>query len=323
MKPDIITVAGAPLELPGVVRKLSNQDYHEHFAPGSTAVRNMFVSPGEARNPKPFDADAQAMGTAFHWLIGEPEEYENLVAFDPVKSNGEPVSRNSNAYLEAKAAHMERTGGRGVMLKPAQHERVRRMGDAFWAYKWLPPELIEQPVRVEWSIFWRDRRTGIVCKARPDLWIATRKGVEAMFVDLKTSHTDVSPKAWARTSAKHNYHVQEAWYRRAAVAIGEPLGFERFKFVCVGKRPSTPVTIYTHTQYQLARADELIDQALALYRWCTETGEWPGDHPPAVTTHPQYAAYDHDEALQRMRGFRRQIAPESFSNRELEEIHNV
>ena len=88
-------------------------------------------------------------------------------------------------------------------------------------------EIIEQGTK-EQCIEWKDRQTGLMLKAKPDLIPA---GTDYL-VDLKTAQK-ADAESFAKEVINYGYHIQTVFYR-AAVAACKPDAFDRGS-----KAPST------------------------------------------------------------------------------------
>jgi exodeoxyribonuclease VIII len=99
--------------------------------------------------------------------------------------------------------------------------------------------------------------------------------------DLKTCE-DASPRGFLAASRKYNYALQNYFYRHAVESAYKcrVLGF---RFIAVEKEPP-----YAHAVYELG--PELMtgaafdfEKALALYKECTASGQWPA-YPQQIQT---------------------------------------
>ncbi len=99
---------------------------------------------------------------------------------------------------------------------------------------------------------------------------------------VPTHNTTVTaePEAFTRKATRDfGYHVQAAFYRRAAALLG--LGDVRFLFVAVEKTSPHLPSVVEFDAEALAEADRLVTQAVAKYAECTATNVWPG-YPPGI-----------------------------------------
>ena len=99
---------------------------------------------------------------------------------------------------------------------------------------------------------------------------------------VPTHNTTVTaePETFTRKATRDfGYHVQAAFYRRAAALLG--LGDVRFLFVAVEKTSPHLPSVVEFDAEALAEADRLVTQAITAYAECTATGRWPG-YPPGI-----------------------------------------
>ena len=143
---------------------------------------------------------------------------------------------------------------------------------------WMADRLREHPFAsaafangiAEQSLFWRDRRFGIWCRARPD-WMPANGTI---FADYKTI-VDASPEAIRKAVANFGYHQQDAWYCDGIRALGicaEPV----MLFVFQSKSPPYLVTCATLDADTREWGRTLNDKARATFAECVGTGVWPG-----------------------------------------------
>jgi hypothetical protein len=227
---------------PGVYAGVSNADYHG----GEGVSKSMLdvladrsplhlhymrtAANDNERQPTP----AQRIGTMFHALLLEPDEFDRthvlpcvipegaLVTVDDIKGAlkdaGEKVTGTKSELTERlKAVRPESifadevkqqfaisNAGRTIMTHE-EWEQLRNMRDAVMAHP-AASALLSVQGWAELSAFWVDGQTGELCRCRPDFW---RK--DGVLVDVKTTE-DASPEEFARSIANWRYHVQHAMY---------------------------------------------------------------------------------------------------------------
>jgi hypothetical protein len=200
-----------------------------------------------------------------------------------------------------KAAQAERdeayAAGK-VPLLVAEHEQVQAMADAIRAHP-VASKLFD-PARgtAEQSLFWRDSKSGVRCRARLDFLPDPTTG-RMIVPDYKTT-TSAEPKAIAKAVHKYGYHQQADWYTDGIYANDLA---ERVAFVFAFQEKTAPylVTVVELGADFLLWAAVLNDKARDIFRRCTETKYWPGysDEVELVSL-PAYA--DHEYEAARMRG---------------------
>ena len=169
-------------------------------------------------DPKP--TDAMKFGTAFHaYLLGTSD----------VVSLPEGESFRSKDNQKWRADQLE---AGNIIVSYNDMQLLKRMKEGIEQTSLMPEypdymEIIEQGTK-EQCIEWKDRQTGLMLKAKPDLIPA---GTDYL-VDLKTAQK-ADAESFAKEVINYGYHIQTVFYR-AAVAACKPDAFDRGS-----KAPST------------------------------------------------------------------------------------
>lgn len=164
--------------------------------------------------------DAMKFGTAFHaYLLGTSD----------VVSLPEGESFRSKDNQKWRADQLE---AGNIIVSYNDMQLLKRMKEGIEQTSLMPEypdymEIIEQGTK-EQCIEWKDRQTGLMLKAKPDL-IPT--GTDYL-VDLKTAQK-ADAESFAKEVINYGYHIQTVFYR-AAVAACKPDAFDRGS-----KAPST------------------------------------------------------------------------------------
>ncbi|GAA2929417.1 hypothetical protein GCM10010446_12450 [Streptomyces enissocaesilis] len=235
--------------------------YHSDPIPGgslsSTGARTL-VSQCPARfhydltHPQPYKAVFD-FGTAAHKLVlGDGPE---LVLVD------EP--RWDTDATKARVAEIRADGN--IPLKRDALQRVHDMATALSEHSEAADLLDPDSGVAEQSVFWTIGNAW--CRARFD-WLR-----EDQLVDYKTCRS-AHPDAIQKAIQEHGYHVQEDWYRRAAVALGLVPEQAPFPFIFQEKEQPYLVTV---VRLDLWRdiAHQLSERALFIYESCRTSGHWP------------------------------------------------
>jgi hypothetical protein len=126
--------------------------------------------------------------------------------------------------------------------------------------------------KIERSIFWFDKESGLWCKVRPDA-IPTDSGD---FADLKTT-TSVQYGNLARAVREHAYHQQAALvFEAATLVLGIPAAAFSFTFCFVEKKPPYSVRQVALKAEDLALGVKLNRAARLRFASCLKQGRWPG-----------------------------------------------
>lgn len=173
--------------------------------------------------------------------------------------------------VKAKVAEVRAAGG--IPLKPAEYEQVHAMAKALREHRLARRLLAAGYGQPERAVFWRDKQTGVMCRALLD-WMPGLDRGRPVVADYKTT-TSANPQAIARTVEKYGYHCQAAWYLDALHAVGYPPA-SAFVFIFQEKTPPFLVTLGYLDADALRTGRALNRRALDTYARCTATGRWPG-----------------------------------------------
>lgn len=164
--------------------------------------------------------DAMKFGTAFHaYLLGTSD----VVSLP----GGESFRSKDNQKWRA-----DQLEAGNIIVSYNDMQLLKRMKEGIEQTSLMPEypdymEIIEQGTK-EQCIEWKDRQTGLMLKAKPDLIPA---GTDYL-VDLKTAQK-ADAESFAKEVINYGYHIQTVFYR-AAVAACKPDAFDRGS-----KAPST------------------------------------------------------------------------------------
>lgn len=181
---------------PGVYLNLAPEVYHADTAVSASGIKKLLQSPfkywwGSGLNPKrPAEehTTAKTLGSAYHALILEPEEFAKRFTVKPgVKSSG-----------------VRDTIGQG------DFEMIQAMSDVVYQSE-KRAELLSGGF-AEVSVFWRDPATGVMCKVRYD-WLAP-----LWSVDLK-SLADNSTRALRYEIPRMGFDITAALYSEGAMQM--------------------------------------------------------------------------------------------------------
>lgn len=223
------------------------------------------------------DTAAMKLGRLAHCLALQPDTFaiEYVQGLD-ITRRGE---KNKKRWVE-----FERENRAREIVTAEQIATASAMVDAI---KTLPQNadardtLLSIGARKEVSGFWRDEKTGVLCKMRVDVLLDM--GEFYIVVDYKTC-ADLTEHAWRGAMAKFGYGFQGAYYIDGVTAItGKPAVFwlvaqeKEEPYFCRVVAPVEPRTIEAgRLEYK---------RALVGYKECKETGVWP-----AYPTGPMDAA---------------------------------
>jgi hypothetical protein len=195
------------------IENMSNKEYHEHRALGSTDLGKIHKSVANydhcKDNPKK-ETKALKTGRLLHTLVLEPEKAQSEYVIEPAKVLKKDVG--AEAYEAYKKACKDLEGTDKTVIKQDVYEQVENM-----ATNLLSSELMQAMIKkgkIEESYFWTDKETGIECKCRPDIYVEEL----GIVIDLKSTE-DLTPQDWRRAMVKWSYDRQAAHYMNGIEAV--------------------------------------------------------------------------------------------------------
>jgi len=255
---------------PGEFERIPNREYHADPALGSTSLKTLAT-----RTPAHFAWERDHpvhkvefdIGTAAHSLILEQDESGIVVIHAD--------SYRTKAAQEAKAkAYAE--GMTPLLVE--QWDEVRRIRDA--VMNTPDGQAAFTGHRPEVSFFTEE--DGLMLKARPDALH------QDLIVDLKTSVT-ADPRDLRKKALDMGWHQSADHYQDVVAAVaGRRLPFV---FFAVEKSPPYLCSVIELDQSFLDLGHEANARAKAIFRRCTETGQWPGYPEIEPLTAPSWAQY--------------------------------
>jgi len=254
-----------------------SEEYHE--LPDSVScsgLKQLLRSPAhfQAYLDKADDSKPN-IGTALHCAVLEPERFED----DYTVFQGRRGTKAFDAFVAENPGK--------VILNEQEWIKVQGMTRAIMTHKEYPLWRALQMARREMSVFWTDEETGVQCRVRFDALAAPFANF-----DLKTT-TDARPEQFIKQAVRLDYDLQAAMYTEGARHFtGEVL-----PFIFVAIEEDTPNGLWLHTagQSMIDNGWKKFRRALAAYKRCMETGQWPGYVTPYSTLEmPRYALQEQD-----------------------------
>lgn len=250
------------ISTPGIYTGLSNKDYQQHGAVGSTSLKTViYKSSAHLKYGIKKEATAgMELGTAIHTAILEPDMFpqQYVVGLD--------LPKRKNADKEAHADFKLEHAGKTIITKD---QKIIIDGCAASVLRHPKAKRLLSKGVAEQSIFWK--MEGVDCKCRPDY--TTMIADMPVFVDLKTT-ADASPKGFQKAIVNFGYHISAAYYIEGGSKSG--ICPENFIFIAVEKEPPYAVGIYRATHEMLAEGRELFLKAIEMIAKCQATGNWIG-----------------------------------------------
>ena len=288
---------------------MSAEDYHKTRALNSSAFSDLekseehyFAKYLDPQREPDKPSDEMDLGTAVHQAVLEPKLFvENYIVI-PTTAPKKPTK----AQLEAKspsdktiesiawwdAFYKENKGAKFISLK--DFEVVTKI--ALMVRSHPTASAIFNSGVAERSVFWKDERTGVLCKARLDFISDEFSAV----IDLKTAR-DASARGFARAVRSRGYHRQAAWYMEAYTQVyGKPP--KNFIWAVWETSPPYAVAFYSPHPADLERARGDILILKDRYARALETNVWRG-YPEEIQVLRSFWSDDFDGLADELESF--------------------
>lgn len=292
------------MKLENGVHDIPNDIYHEssgisrsglwEFKRSPQHYWNKYLNP-ERQKEEP--TNDMKLGEYVHALVLEPENFCKRYAVKPVLQElpkvgklsdlgREEYDRQKTARESMKIANeltinkfLESSKDKEI-IEPEVYRQAKAIADSV-----LKDEIAEslfKDVKVEQSIYFTHKPTGLQCKVRPDAWAGS------IVTDLKTC-TDASYRAFQFAAFKNGYFLQAAMIKAALDSIDIQL--EKFIFFCVEKTGAMPCVYYILDDDALDYGMTQFDTLMQQFAYCLENDEWSAYEPKTLYI-PHYARYD-------------------------------
>ena len=240
-------------------RKMSNSEYHQHPAVGSSDLKLILRSTKHyqyIKENRPEPSPAMRLGTLVHLAMLEPGLFKKFRVMPDFAGKGSRAEKE--AWLIANHGELIVTAEELEAVKGALHSVSEHA---------LAPKLLAGGAAEE-SLFWQDGGTGIVLKCRPDF---IKKG--GILVDVKTCQ-DASLSEFQKAITNYKYHLQAAHYLAGATAV-TGTKHEDFIIIAVEKTPPFGVQVFQLDEQTIEKGDELRRRALLRLKAAKDSGIWP------------------------------------------------
>jgi hypothetical protein len=205
----------------------------------------------------PRESGTMDHGSAVHALLFEGRE-PHIVDADSWRTNAAKAERDA-----ARAAGMV-----PLLVKDATvvQAMVAAIGEQFDRLDVGPRPFTDG--KAERTLVWQEPN-GIWCRARVD-WL---RDDHTLIEDLKTT-TTANPREWTRRRLwEDGKDIQSALYLRGLRTL---TGAEAdWRFVVVENTPPYALSVISLNPDARALADAKVDRAIALWKQCLDTNEWP------------------------------------------------
>lgn len=174
--------------------------------------------------------------------------------------------------IKAEVAAIRAAGD--VPLKRADYDMVHGMAEQLAAHPWAGHLFAEGTGKPEQTIVWRDRETGVWCRALLD-WLPNPRPGRFIFRDYKTAKS-AAPDRFDREIENYRYHVQAAFHLAGLRALDLAGDNARALLAVQEKDPPYLVTVFELDWMAMAVGARLVREALLTYAECVQSGRWPG-----------------------------------------------
>jgi hypothetical protein len=218
-----------------IITDLTNQAYHaDREAVSNSQLSRLIKSPSLIYAPIK-QTPSLRWGTLVHAIILEADKFGETNAVMP---EGLDSGKGAKARVEEfEAANL----GKEIVSfdEMVQLNSIRKA-------VFDDPDaslLLGSPARIEQSIFWEDKETGIKCRCRPDFWRN-----DNVVVDIKTT-TDSSSWAFGASVWDWGYDRQAAFYSDGIEAVTGSAP-EAFVFIAIEGKDEPNILIECHNAEQ-------------------------------------------------------------------------
>ncbi len=222
---------------------------------------------------RPNDTEAFILGDLVHTLVLEPHLFDDRYALIP-----EIDRRTKQGKIDYEDLLIQSAGKSCV--KPDILSLGTQMAKSLNSNSTVCDLL--RDAKMEKSIYWKHEATGLICKARPDVWQGR------IVSDLKTT-VDASFRGFQGSAYKYGYFLQAAMIYEALKSIGEP--FHNFVFICVEKSAPHAVGLYMLDDEALQFGIDMFHALMDRIAKCYEANIWP-DYGISKLTVPKWATID-------------------------------
>lgn len=255
----------------GIFLDLSAWDYHARKdALSSSEIRDLRDSPGHYQfyraNPKP-KTDPMRAGDRVHTALFEPELYAAKYIIELETEPGVRLPKRSDDQKEKWAEFEAGLEEWQDEVSREEFEEGLEIADELREHE-LVKAILATALFTEGSLFWKDKRTDVLCKARPDIYVAKHK----MLLDLKVVNKG-NERAFSAAIQEHGYHIQAAHYSEGLRFFDQPV--EKASYIVVERKKPRVIQTYTLADAELAAGIEERKALLDLFVECTGSGSWP------------------------------------------------
>lgn len=235
--------------------KALNITYAKLFNQSPAHVWTAFNDPASIVSP----TYAMEVGTAFHWLVLEPEKFEKHVKLDKA------LSKNSSDYKSWR----QEVSSQDLVIKAADYVAVRTMADKMMEKKSVQKYIAPGGYR-EMAMLWFEPEFEIWCKGKIDFITIDGQAL----VDLKKTQ-NASKFGFLKSIVNYEYYTQAAHYMRGFETC---MGYRPREWVWMAaeQKPPNESNVFVADPVEIDMAEDKVLTWYARFAECLRTGHWPG-----------------------------------------------
>lgn len=246
------------------VYDISNDEYHSCEAYSRSQLMMLDKSPYHfisniANKKKSAPNPCLNLGSAFHCMLLQSEKFDDEFSILP------KIDRRTAKGKEIYTSFLSEAEGKSILDYDA-HAQVVLMCQEIHKNKLICKMLYEDS-KMEQSIFWTDKETGIQFKCRPDVWSSR------LIIDVKTI-SDSSENSIMRSSINYGYYLQAAMIFEAMQSIDKPI--EVFINLFCEKEPPYLPLIYSMSKESIEFGLLQFNRLKRLLKKCVDDDKWDG-----------------------------------------------
>lgn len=296
---------GTPIE-PGVYYDMPSDEFAKADGLSQGSIKRLLKSPlhyiDRYRRPELYPTTRNLLfGQALHCYLLEPDRFEadypKLPKVNRARNDGLDalidfyLERTADVALHDVEAEIgedteKQAGKRKALAWLEERADFAALTDeemallTYMKQSWDLPEhktvrnLFAGEGRNEVSLFWRDKFSGVLLKARLDR-LTFLSGGTALAPDLKST-TDASYTGFSKSIPNYGYDIQAAMTIEGIQECFPTVDNVRFIFAAIEKSPPFGAAPYVFNDPQdIATGGRKARTGITLYQQCCELDEWP------------------------------------------------
>jgi hypothetical protein len=264
------------------VHDISNEDYHGSAGISRSGICQFKKTPHHywyyyLNENKEASEESYSMflGTALHVYLTETNCFWDRYVIKPEINKQSKAGKEESEKWESEHRHL-------IKLTNNDWDKIRYMTDSVIknedAYSLIVDALYEK------SLYWIDEKTGLLCKARPDVWYPD------LIVDIKTTGSGAK-KDFENSIHKYGYYIQAGMILDSLkyAALEE---HQNYAFVIVENKEPYASGVYQLHEGDIYSGREDYKTALLGIAECYETNKWP-QYKQTTVSRPRWATIDY------------------------------